>query len=460
MAGTADHPSLEQTEPSPTAMKAAITQLLPRLGSSYSKGAEQHSVTEETGPLHSEESRNCWGVESSLLAVDFPSLSLARDEFDHDFTVASRSKGEVQVHASSLLARQLLVTDPSEFHRVPVVMLENLFAAFDTLVDARILVYSKILRSHARSLARCNDANNSNDASTGLMAVEYKLKTLLEIGTSLSADSFATKFSVSSIATVDGTKAEVASDGSSIIIVPITIEAHIADLHVHSPVEGLAATIPLTFQAEGSITGKFASFIFRALLKCDEVQNSYLFSNYHSTNDSPLYSHLNPGTFTEKSNLAHVTVDVDTDALLSSMIAQATLVVASVVDVTNEAWTRTAVIEAPEADDDRVTIESDQFLDTEHCERGEPNKISPELGPAPAANNGIGHLNLIEDSCNDLVSAERNAKRPLENEAEPDEEDSIGSMTDVSHLVDYAIGELDDSFIARSPSKRLCLPTL
>jgi hypothetical protein len=144
------------------------------------------------------------------------------------------------------------------------------------------------------------------------------------------------------------------------------------------------------------------------------------------------------------------------------MITQATLVVASVVDVTNEAWTRTAAIEEPQAGDDPVTIESDQFVETEDNQQGEPNKISPELGPslAPSANKCIVHLNLVEDSCNDLVSAERNPKRPLESEAEVEEEDSIGSITDVSHVVDYAIGELDDSFIARAPSKRLCLPTL
>jgi hypothetical protein len=185
----------------------------------------------------------------------FPLLSL-----DHAHLVGQKrnSKNEVQVQASKLLLRPVTIdveTEKEFLEEIPGLLLENLYASLDVLVDARISVYSKVLRSHGLSLAKCNGNGAANCLSSGAMAVEYKLKTLLEIGTSLSADSFETKFSVQPNI---NSKATATSDENRLeLTIPILMEAFVTDLNIPSPDDGEKAKLPLAFNAPGSITGKF-----------------------------------------------------------------------------------------------------------------------------------------------------------------------------------------------------------
>lgn len=253
MAQGRERPLFDEIQRCVYAMTTTMEELVSLLGSSYTAPAEG---AKEDDSSHSEEDQqrfmNLFDEQSddrSQPSIAFPSLSLDRDTLQEEGTKEeSRSKDEVQHHTAGLLAREISLHEPEEFHLVPSVILENFFSAFDTLVDARILVYSKILRSHARSLAECRD--ESIDANASLNAVEYKLKTLLEIGTNLTAEKVVTNFSIQP--SFDRNDVQ---DGDEITI-PITMEARINQLQIPSPHDGVVANIPLDFKADGVIKGE------------------------------------------------------------------------------------------------------------------------------------------------------------------------------------------------------------
>ena len=151
-------------------------------------------------------------------------------------------------------------------------------------------------------------------------------------------------------------------------------------------------------------------------------------------------SQLVLGTFNpENSRLSAVTVDVDCDALLSSMISQAALVVSAVVDVTNEAWARN--LPAPE--DNTSAAAASARSGGASPEKESLNNVAANM------NNG-GNLNIIGDSSNDLVMA--GLKRSAS--ASDDDARSYDSFENATHIVDYVIGELDETVMALPLSKK------
>jgi hypothetical protein len=236
-------------------MESILSQLVPRLGKCCASQdvKESKKTSKSSGGLI-----DFFSVEKCDFErkhSSFPLLSL-----DHTHLAGQKrnSKNEVQVQVSKLLLRPVTIdveTEKEFLEEIPGLMLENLYASLDVLVDARINVYSKILRSHGLSLAKCNDA--ANCPSSGVMAVEYKLKTLLEIGTNLSADSVETKFSVQ-----PNSKATISDENRLELTIPILMEAFVRDLNIPSPDDGEKAKMSLSFNAPGTITGKcLASYL-------------------------------------------------------------------------------------------------------------------------------------------------------------------------------------------------------
>jgi hypothetical protein len=231
-------------------MESILSQLVPRLGACCASDTvkdSKKSNKSSAGLIDFFSSEQC--NVSERKPSSFPLLSL-----DHTNLAGHKrkSKNEVQGQVSNLLLRPVTIDLENEkefLEEIPGLMLENLYASLDVLVDARINVYSKVLRSHGLALAKCNDA--ANCSSSGVMAVEYKLETLLEIGTNLSSDSVETKFSVQ-----PNSKATTSDENRLELTIPILLEAFVKDLNIPIPDVAEKAKLPLTFNAPGTITGK------------------------------------------------------------------------------------------------------------------------------------------------------------------------------------------------------------
>jgi hypothetical protein len=239
-------------------MADALHKLVPLLGTSYAVEAEEEPE-EQNEPCNNGKSIqvvNLFGNvrTSTKMSTSFPSFSLDHDDYQYNRSKCY-SKEEVQMQASALLSRPISLESEAiqdVLQRIPRIMLENVYSSFDVLVDARLNVYSKVLRSHGWSLAQCNDGME-DDACSGVKAVEYKLKTLLEIGTSIYADSVETKFSVETDAVAKTTKLD---EGGIEIQLPICMETFVHALHIPSTTDSShAASLPLCFRTTGSVSG-------------------------------------------------------------------------------------------------------------------------------------------------------------------------------------------------------------
>jgi hypothetical protein len=130
----------------------------------------------------------------------FPSLSLKKNagSVKSDDVMRSNNKEGVESHVASLLARPILVSndpekrleeddddDADEFveesiAKVPQFMQKNLVYSFSTLVQSRLRAYATFLARHGLSLAATTKP--SEGLEDGVVGVEQKLETLLEIG--------------------------------------------------------------------------------------------------------------------------------------------------------------------------------------------------------------------------------------------------------------------------------------
>ena len=192
--------------------------------------------------------------------VSVPCLSLDKDNHDHFSTSATaessqRPRDEAKSQASCLLARHIcwnaLQDDPALMDQLPKLLLENLYSALDVLVDARISVYSKVLQSHAIAMAQSNTSRDNSQRQ----AIEFKLQSLLEIGTHLSASGISTSFSVPA-----GAIPKVQEPDGRVTL-PIILEARVHELAIPNP--GLDSSSPdaysplsLAFSTAGRISGK------------------------------------------------------------------------------------------------------------------------------------------------------------------------------------------------------------
>lgn len=117
-------------------------------------------------------------------------------------------KLQVEEHASHNLSRMLLArpgscTDTKSMSvstdktiiisELPLQMLDNLASSFLTLVDARLRAYITILARHGVNLSEC-PALSQEERQEGILAVERKLETLINIGTGVTIDNMVTFF--------------------------------------------------------------------------------------------------------------------------------------------------------------------------------------------------------------------------------------------------------------------------
>ena len=191
----------------------------------------------------------------SLITV--PSFSLDHEHLESN-NKNEMSKEEVQGQASKLLSKPTSVkvrqSSATDDVLLPRIILSNLYSSFDKLVDARILAFSKILSGHLSSHKEEEGEEASSAHHQSAMVLEYKLKTLLEIGTSIFADSVTTSFTP--ITTTSETTTRTSEDGSTTIIIPMTMKVEIDNFHLPCSASGDTAILPVIFEAPGTIKGE------------------------------------------------------------------------------------------------------------------------------------------------------------------------------------------------------------
>lgn len=152
---------------------------------------------------------NC-SVPSLLLT----SLTHPNSSTTHHHDGSPEDKLKVEEHASSNLARILLArrrstnstqssstgqnndsstTTSPVISELPLQMLDNLKSSFLTLVDARLRAYITILARHGVNLSECPGLSQE-EQQEGVLAVERKLETLINIGTGVTIDNMVTFF--------------------------------------------------------------------------------------------------------------------------------------------------------------------------------------------------------------------------------------------------------------------------
>lgn len=144
----------------------------------------------------------------------FPSLSLEESPGNYhqgNFT----SRGDVETHVESLLARPILLGKQEDDERssaglmegddsldeffvqqlneVPKLMMSNFCTSFATLMNSRLRAYTSFLARHALSLARSSQTEQEKD---GVVGIEHKLETMLAIGSQVSTGSVSSEFSI------------------------------------------------------------------------------------------------------------------------------------------------------------------------------------------------------------------------------------------------------------------------
>jgi hypothetical protein len=200
--------------------------------------------------------------EGDSLSCTFPCLSLDKDQSIPSSYKGHRPREEVKSQAADLLSRTIafdaLAEDPSLLRHVPQLLVENLYSALDVLVDARIGVYSKVLQSHALVMAK----NHADDTcQQQRQAIDFKLQTLLEIGTNLAANGISTSFTVP-----EGAVPKFEGDSISL---PFILEAQVHHLAIPSPHLGKDTILSLTFSSSGVVSGKLCHL------------NNFLLGSYH-----------------------------------------------------------------------------------------------------------------------------------------------------------------------------------
>jgi hypothetical protein len=188
-------------------------------------------------------------------SFSYPSLSLTHPpveaEASIESTIASPLREAIRVKASAYMSQPVKVQPAtgSCFKEIARHMLENILDSFDQLVDARIRQYSKVLSNHGLSL---------RSASGRVDIVEYKLRTLLEIGTNISFGSISVKFESTT------TNMNVATTPTEMLAtIPVMLTVEIDSLQFHPPNHPCHNSSSskrhrnhLTFHAPGRIHGK------------------------------------------------------------------------------------------------------------------------------------------------------------------------------------------------------------
>jgi hypothetical protein len=207
----------------------------------------------ETCPSGEQNSIDSAACGRNIESISYPSLSLTHPPVEAgpptESSVAPPLREDIRVKASACMSQQVIVQQLDEhcFKEVARHMLENLLDSFDQLVDARIRQYSKVLSNHGLSLL---------SASGRADIVEYKLRTLLEIGTNISFGSIS--INVECPTSID--VAAATTDGCAVIPVMLTVEIDSLQFHPANPSyhrnNRKRHRNKVSFNAPGSLYGK------------------------------------------------------------------------------------------------------------------------------------------------------------------------------------------------------------
>lgn len=237
-----------------------LVQVASCLGNSYRNEQHYSGETSSASLVATTALENDHDVSVVCSSLSFPSLSLTHHpERQNGEEVPSPTREEIKIKASACMSQLITENDPSlrSLERdISRRLLENILDSFDQLVDARISQYSKVLSNHGLSLS-----------TKGAQIVEYKLRTLLEIGTNISFGSISTKFESSEM-TATTTRTTTNGDKCTTeLLVMLTVE--IDSLRFHRPMSVsssdnlLSGNVlqhhdpnKLTFRARGTMQGK------------------------------------------------------------------------------------------------------------------------------------------------------------------------------------------------------------
>lgn len=197
----------------------------------------------------------------------FPALSLERSQNEPDSTRESRK--DVEAHVSALLARPILVSSTNDVEvaeddesdnciaaqmsEVPGLVLQNFYKSFTTLMNSRLRAYATFLARHGLALLKSAPSSDS-ELEEGVVGVEQKLETMLEIGRLVSTNAIVTSFQVDK--TTKTTK-ENMDDETCEISMPIVMDAAI-DISLPRPGGEGSEIVTVAFHTSGTMTGKFS----------------------------------------------------------------------------------------------------------------------------------------------------------------------------------------------------------
>jgi hypothetical protein len=169
-----------------------------------------------TQDFHREPHHNTIDCNSCLVAITVPSFSLTSPGADNnnyypdEHTTKALSRDEIRSKTAQSLSYPVRVSkgkgdsDDDDHDDGEVLqqlaatkMLNGCIESMDQLVDARLSAYSKILRQHYGTKTNKtgggheNESSSSTDNAAISAVVDFKLRTMLELGTNISFDSFA-----------------------------------------------------------------------------------------------------------------------------------------------------------------------------------------------------------------------------------------------------------------------------
>lgn len=220
-------------------------------------------------------------------SLSIPALSLKHKDEENR---SSDGKNQVQEHAASLLARQLLVSACSssttsssirtstayaaqgtfDFASVPDRLLNNIYESFAVLVISRLRAYSTFLARQGLSLANNKEKESSVDSQVVNTQVEQKIEALMETGTRVAVDSVKTHFEVQSLQVLED------EDNAELASLPLELQVEM-DLVVPRS-KGDQEVVHVSFAAPGEITGTYIST--RPLLSLSELWPLFVLLTY------------------------------------------------------------------------------------------------------------------------------------------------------------------------------------
>lgn len=265
-------------------------------------------------------------LQDSVCSIECPRLSL-RHEGHLKMDESTRVQAEQDT--ACLLARtiRVAVTGPTEdqpecnavrIEDLPKVLMSNMYEGFAILVDSRLRVYAKVFLRHLTGLV-----TKQADA-LGILQMGQKLETLQDIGGQITALAMQLHFELQD----EEDEPEEVSPGvfQQAVELEVTME-----LYVPSPT-GQSRTLPVRHKAQGHLKG----MSLHGILLC--IDSTYYLLRRVVYSLCCFHGSSLLGTFRDEDNKLQLKLELNTQGLLKSMMDQASLMVAEIVETTNDAF--------------------------------------------------------------------------------------------------------------------------